>query len=271
MAIDAFTLIAQVVNFLVLLFLLRAFLFRPVQRVMAERERRIAEEHERAERARAAAETEAQALREAREAFALERRERLTELDRELERTARERFEQVHVEAGEARAAWRSELERAGRDAADALRRRAPALLADALRRGWRELADEALEDRAVSTFMQRLTTLDAATRQALTRAAASGPVALATAFDTTPQQRQALSQAVTGLLGAGVAPAFERDPSLVAGVALHAGDLRLGWSVDDHVTGLAQAWDAATEAAWRHGGSPPRRDSDGPGADGNA
>ena len=247
MAIDAFTLVAQVVNFLVLLFLLRAFLFRPVQRVMAERERRIAEEHAAAERARSEAEAEAQALRDERETLVEQRRERLAELERALEHTRVERLDEVRAEAEAARAAWRVDLERSRRDTADELRRLAPSLLADALRRGWRALADEDLEARAVTTFTRRLGELDDATRSALGAAGASGPVVVATAFAVTPAQREALLSALAGTLGVTTEVVFEREPALVAGVALRAGDLRLGWSVDDLVGDLSRAWTAAT------------------------
>ena len=256
MAIDAFTLIAQVVNFLVLLVLLRAFLFRPVQRVMAERERRIAEEHAAAERARDEAEAEAQALRDEREALAQQWRERLAELEHELERTRLERLDQVRAEAEAARAAWRVDLERSRRDTADELRRLAPPLLANALRRGWRALADEDLEARAVTTFAQRLAELDDATCSALAAAAAaSGPVVVATAFPVTPAQRETLTAALAATVAGAAEVAFEHDPALVAGVVLRAGDLRLGWSVDDLVDGLSRAWTAANAPDTRGAG----------------
>jgi len=247
MAIDAFTLVAQVVNFLVLLALLRAFLFRPVQRVMAERERRIAEEHAAAERARSEAEAAAQALADERESLVRERRERVAELEDEIGRTRVERLDQVRTEAEAARVAWRDDLERSRRETADELRRLAPVLLADALRRGWHELADEALEARAMHTFVHRLAQLDDDTRAALAAAAASGTVALSTAFEPTREQREALTTALAETLGVAADVTFERDPLLIAGVALRAGDLRVGWSVDDHVTGLARAWTTAT------------------------
>lgn len=260
MAIDAFTLVAQIVNFLILLFLLRAFLFRPVQRVMAERERRIAEEHAAAERARAEAEAATEALRVEHEEAARTRRERLAELEREVERIRGERLDEARAEAEAARNAWRDDLTRARREAADELRRSAPAVLADALRHGWRELADEELEDHTVRTFARRLAGLGDDTRAALAAAARRGPVTLATAFEPTRERRAALVDAVREVLGREADPTFERDPRLLAGVALRAGDLRVGWSVDDHLADLARAWssDAVDDADGEAGGEAP-------------
>jgi F-type H+-transporting ATPase subunit b len=256
MAIDPFTLIAQLVNFVVLLLLLRQFLFRPIQRVMAERERRIAAAHEDAERARADAEAQAEELRRERADLQAHRRERLAEVEREVERTRDQRLAEVRVEADAARDAWRADLDRQHAEVEDALRRGAAIVLADALRRGWRELADEDLEARALATFGRRLRELDDATRAALADAAAAGPVVVTTAFDPTAPQREALVAAVMETLGAPVEPAFERDAELLAGATLRAGDLRVGWSVRAHVDELERRWRAAPHEALPAGAS---------------
>jgi F-type H+-transporting ATPase subunit b len=253
MAIDAFTLIAQIVNFAVLLLLLRQFLFRPIQRVMAEREQRIAAAHEDAERARTDAEAQAAELRRERADLETHRRERLAEVEREVERARTVRLAEVRAEADAARAAWQADLDRQHTEVEDALRRGAATVLADALRRGWRELADEDLEARALVTFARRLRELDGATLAALADAAASGAVVVTTAFDPTAPQREALATALKEALGAPVEPAFERDPGLLAGVTLRAGDLRVGWSVRAHVDELERTWRDAAE----HDGSP--------------
>ena len=245
MAIDGFTLVAQILNFLLLLVLLRLFLFKPVQRVMQARERRIAEEHEAAERARAEAEERAAALAAEREAFARERRERLAEVEREVEKRREEQLDAVAAEAEAAREAWREDMRRQTDDLTAALRRETAEVLGDALRRGWRELADEDLEARALTTFAQRLQTLDDDTRRALAVAAASGPLRIATAFDPSDAQRSELARALAEALGSDgdLEVDFERDPELLAGVTLRAGDRRVGWSVRHQVDALQRAW----------------------------
>jgi F-type H+-transporting ATPase subunit b len=249
MAIDGFTLVAQILNFLLLLVLLRLFLFRPVQRVMQARERRIAEEHDAAERARAEAEARAAELAAEREAFARERRERLAEVEREVERRREEKLDAVEAEAEAARVAWRDEMRRQTDDLAATLRRDTAAVLGGALRRGWRELADEELEARALTTFAQRLQALDDDTRRALAEAAERGPLRIATAFESSGPQRAELLRVITKALGRDVEAEFERDPELLAGVTLRAGDRRVGWSVRHQVEALQRAWTAGPAA----------------------
>jgi F-type H+-transporting ATPase subunit b len=258
MAVDAFTLIAQVVNFVVLLLLLRQFLFRPIRRVMAERERRIAEEHAEAERARGDAETQAAELRRERAEFEALRRERLAEVQREVERARRQRFAELRAEAEAARAAWHEDLDRQYDEVEAALRRGAAAVMSDALRRGWRELADADLEARALEGFGRRLRGIDDATRSALAGAAASGPVVVTTAFEPTEGQREVLVAAARDALGAPIEPTFELDADLLAGVTLRAGDLRVEWSVRAHVDELERTWREAIGPGGPSEGSSP-------------
>ncbi len=267
MAIDGFTLVAQIVNFVLLLVLLRAFLYRPIKRVMAERERRIADEHADARRARDDAEALAAELQREREDLERHRRERMAEIEREVD-VARERYAaDARAEAEAARANWREALVREQEDLAEAVRLKAAGVLASALRRGWRELADEDLEERAVRSFAQRLRQLDDTTRGDLAAAVGGGGVTFTTAFEPSDEQRQLLLRAVreavapgsadgAGDAGAtaaavarvattrpGIEASFERDPDLLAGVALRAGDVRVGWSARAHVEDLERAW----------------------------
>ena len=74
MLIDWFTVAAQIANFAILVWLLKRFLYRPVLDAMAAREKRVRETVAAADRQKAAAEEEANRLREQQDAFAQEKR-----------------------------------------------------------------------------------------------------------------------------------------------------------------------------------------------------
>jgi len=248
MGIDAFTLIAQIVNFVVLLVLLRVFLYRPIQRVMRQREQRIADEHAAAEEAREEAERRAEQLRREREQFEEERRERLAEVEREVEERREQRLSEVREEAEATRERWREALERERDELADRVREGAATVLADALQHGWSELADEGLEARALEVFGRKLGELDDDERAALAERARAGDLTFATAFEASAEQRQALLDAVREALLGGDEDAkleadFVRDPELIAGVALRAGDLRVGWTARAQLQDLERVW----------------------------
>ena len=64
MQIDLITVIAQLVNFVVLIWLLKRFLYGPITEAMQRREARIAERMQDAEDARQQAKNQSEALRE---------------------------------------------------------------------------------------------------------------------------------------------------------------------------------------------------------------
>ncbi len=253
MTIDWFTLVAQVVNFALLLLLLRIFLFRPIQRVMREREERIERAYAEAQEARAEAEERASELERERERFEEERRDRLDALEREVEREREEHLAAVAEEADEARAAWREAFEREREELGERVRSAAATVLREALERGWRELADEDLEAHALEAFARRLSDLEDDDRAALAEGVRAGPVGFATAFETSDAQREALRAATRDAIAASeelddeseplAAATFVRDPDLLAGVRLRAGDRRIGWTLRAHLEDLERSW----------------------------
>ncbi len=73
MLIDWFTVLAQVANFLILMWLLKRFLYKPILRAIDDRETRIAETLRQAEEQKKAAESEHAVLRSRNEALDIER------------------------------------------------------------------------------------------------------------------------------------------------------------------------------------------------------
>jgi F-type H+-transporting ATPase subunit b len=243
---DLVTLAAQIVNFVVLLALLRVFLYGPVRRVMRRREQRIAEDREAARRAREEAEREKERLASEREELERRRRQRERELDDEIAERREARLEEVEEAAREARRALADAIERERDEALATLRRRSAELLADEVRRALDELADASLERRAAVVFRRRLAELDEERREELRRAHGDGPVRIAGAFEPDDAVREELTGAVQELLGEEVDPTFERDPELGFGVALQVGGVRVGWTAQGYAQGLEEAFDHA-------------------------
>lgn len=244
MSFDLFTLAAQIVNFAILVALLRIFLYAPVQRTMRERERRIAEEREAAAKARERAHEQASALEEEREAFRRQRRERELELEQELAERREARLEEIEEEAREARSALADALARDRDESLTTLRRRGGELLAEELRRALSQLADASLERQAIAAFRRRLQRLGDDAREELRRAASDEPVRIATVFAADAETREELRAATSELLGEETRVRFERDPELGFGASLQIGGVRVGWSAEGYAEALEEAFE---------------------------
>jgi len=234
MQIDWLTVAAQAVNFLILVFLLERFLYRPVLAAMSRRESRIAQRlseavQREADAARAASDYE-ERMREI-EA----RREGLVAEAQKQAGVERERLLEVarsEVEATEAR--WRADLEREKQSLRRALRRDL-ALAAQAIaRRSLADLADARIEERAIELFIERLGQLDADDRQAL-RDDPAGLV-VATAFPVDEEGRERIVDALRRCIDPDAIPVFSAAPELVCGIEVRGAGRRLGWSVADYL-----------------------------------
>ena len=244
MLIDWFTVAAQAVNFLVLVWLLRRLLYGPITRTMAERQRRIDEHWDEADRLRAAATAEREQLRDEAERFAATRDERTRELRAELEALRRAKLREARDEVDELAARWRAAVEREREGFLVELRRRIADQLVDVARRALRDLADEALEARVVERFVERLDGLDTAQRAIFDDAAAAdgARVHVRTAFALSPALRTRLGEAVRRTLGGDHDLRFEVAPELVGGVELRAGGQTLEWTFDEYLSSLESA-----------------------------
>lgn len=229
MELDWTTFILEIINFVVLVWLLRHFLYRPVMNVVAERRAAIAKTLEEAKNRqdeatalKAQYENRLQDWQKEREAargglrdeIEAERRKRLARLDDEV--AEQRRKEQVLAQRRE------EALSRTARHQAMALSGQfAARLLA--------RLADPSIQARLLSMLLEDLGRLPDDQRKQLSAAQrASTAVQIISAFPLNEQQRSQLSGALDQLLGGKAAYQFEQDAALQAGFSIHIGAQRL-------------------------------------------
>src|SRR5690625_182353 len=112
MSFDWFTFTAQLINFALLLVLLRIFLYRPVLNLMDRRGEELAAAWEDARAAEAAAQQEEARLLAERTALEGDRRERLGRIENEAAELRRARLEEAEAAAERERQRVAAQLER---------------------------------------------------------------------------------------------------------------------------------------------------------------
>jgi len=256
--IDGFTFVAQVLNFLILLALLRRFLYRPVTAALERREREIAGRVEEAEETRRAAEEEAEALRGEQARLEEERDALLEGARREADRLREELLEKAHEDIERTRLEWKRSVFR-DRDAFLAeLEERVTDELYASVRRALSDLADEALESRMALALLRRLESLDRPERDELSAAArrAGGEIAVTSRFELDSGTRTLVEDSLVGLLGGEAVVRFRVDASLGAGLEIRAHDVKIAWSTKEWVDRIGEA---AAEALGTVSGSAER------------
>jgi F-type H+-transporting ATPase subunit b len=227
--IDWFTVVVQVINFLILVVLLRIFLYRRVLAVIDARERRISEGLALTRQARAeydAARCEHERMQA--EASIL-RSERLAELEREVAAGRERLVAAARAEVAELRRRWQAALDREQDDLLQALRRRIASQAVAVARQALGDVAAADLEQAAITAFCQRLSTVAGP--------APGTPPRLITAAPLSPSAHAQVESAV--LAWCGQAPTVSTDPALVCGVVLEAGTVRVAWSIEQYMAAV--------------------------------
>lgn len=249
MAIDWFTVIAQLINFLVLVLLLQRFLYKPVLNAIAEREKKIA-----AQLADAAAREKAaqEQWQDYRQKDATLKREAGAIMDKAIAEAKSERdslVAQARKDADTQRAQWtaalKTEQEHYGRE----LERQAQTTLLDVTRKLLWDIAGSTLENNMVEGFGRSLAALDDADRERLLKAMAAGRVVVRTSAPPDAATRRTIDDALKTLSPTVPEPLYETDSTLVCGIGLYTDGYRLEWSIDTYLRQLQEALAPAVPA----------------------
>ena len=250
MLIDWFTVGAQAVNFLILVWLLKRYLYQPVLAAIDARAKKVAAKIEDAAAQETKAQVAGEELRKRNEAFDRDREglmhkaadEASAERQR-LSESARQDCELLRSKLTQALTAERAEL---GRQ----LALRTQAEVFAMARQALSDLAGANLEDRMIELFIARLagTDVDSGPTRPAPNAGPARVALVRSAFEPAPPGRLKVEAAIRERLGANVVVRFERAPELVCGVELTVDDVKFAWSVSDYLSSLAH--DVAALAA---------------------
>ncbi len=111
MQIDYFTIFAQIINFLILVFLLRHFLYGPVTKLMEEREQKIVSRLQEVEKKKREAEQELESYRKMSQELSNKREEMLAEAAREAQVLEADLMKKAREEVSASSANWYRDLQ----------------------------------------------------------------------------------------------------------------------------------------------------------------
>jgi F-type H+-transporting ATPase subunit b len=252
--IDWFTVVAQVINFLVLVALLRRFLYGPIVKAMDERQARIVAKTEEAEAERKRAEEEAQSYRQRLQELEGRREALLAEAKSEAEARRVEMAAAARAEIDEVRARWHRAIQQERESFLDDLRRRADAGVVDIARRALADLAGADLERQVAEVFVRRLRHMEVGEREMVARSVSDSEdgVVVQSAFPLPDGIREMIATELRKQVPAAGKLGFETAPNLISGIELRTHGGKVGWSVADYLQTLeASLSEALVDEAW--------------------
>ena len=251
MLIDWFTVVAQVINFLILVWLLKRFLYQPILNAIDAREKRIAAELADADAKEIAARGERDEF-ERKNAEFDQQFAALMKQSVEVARQERTRLlDQARKDTDDLRNRLNQALGNEQRSLHEALSRRAREEVFAIARQVLSDLADTSLEERITALFLRRLEQLDEVEQAALQSAfkASAGTLLIRSAFSLSAQQCAAIETAIYKVIGNASQLEFEVSADLVSGIELSSNGYKVGWSITEYLTSLANSVESVLQS----------------------
>ncbi len=244
MLIDWFTVGAQALNFLVLVWLLKRFLYKPILGAIDARESRVAAELADADKKKAEAKAERDTFQAKNEAFDQARAALLSKATEEASTERQRLFDEAREAADALSAKRQAALQSDAQSLNEALRQRAQQEVFAIARKALMDLATTSLEERIGEVFTRRLREMDGAAKASLGDALKeSGPPALIrSAFELPADQRAAIQNAVNETFSADIHLRFEIAPDVISGIELSANGQKVAWSIAEYLASLEQS-----------------------------
>ena len=241
MLIDWFTVCAQAVNFLILVWLLKRFLYWPVLTAIATREKLIAGQLQDAAAKKIEAQKERDDFQHKNEEFD---RQRSALLGQAVAAVQTERQKMLTAARGDAEA-LRLKLQESVHSERENLNReiigRAQQEVFAITRKTLADLSSTNLETSLGEVFLRRLRALDGPMKENFVNALKTSfePTCVRSTFDLTPDQKIAIQNILNEMSSATIQVRFEVVADLICGIELVANGQKIAWSITDYLGSL--------------------------------
>jgi F-type H+-transporting ATPase subunit b len=244
MKINWFTVIAQVVNFLVLVWLMKRYLYKPVLNAIDEREKKIAAQLADAEAKKGEASKEQADFKLKNEQFDQAKKELMDKVVADTNEERKKLTEAARKDADTIRVkqenSLKEMLENMNHEIAQKTRQEVFAISRKALS----DLASVSLEEQSARLFIKQLNELKDEEKEKFVEACKSdkNPVLVQSAFELSPGVQTDILNAVKTLLGSETQSQFRIAPDIISGIELSANGFKVAWSISAYLDALERS-----------------------------
>lgn len=240
MQIDYFTIFAQIINFLVIVLLLRHFLYGRIIKAMDEREKKIASQLQEAAKKEKEADEEADSYRKMKKEFLNEREGMLAAAKEETQKLRSELSKKAADEVEENKAKWNEEIQRHREAFLNTMRMSAGREIYAIARRVLHDLANEELEMHIMETFISRVQKMDDDEKKNMKEfLEKKQDIVIKSMFEIPESMRQSIRKTLQNMISDDLNISYIQSPDLISGIELSAQDLRISWSIGSYLDSL--------------------------------
>ncbi len=243
MLIDWFTVGAQVINFLILIWLMKRYLYQPILHAIDARETRIAAELSDADAKKAEAKKERDDFERKNEAFDKQRAELVSKASDEANTKGQQLMDAARQAADALSAKRQKALNDEQQNLKQAIVQRTQEEVFAITRKALTDLADTSLEASMTDAFTRRVRALTGKDKDSLAAALKNSatPTIIRSAFTLPQEQRAAIGQALNETFSADIQIDFVVTPDVISGIELTAGGQKAAWSIAGYISSLEQ------------------------------
>ncbi|MDK2745361.1 MAG: F0F1 ATP synthase subunit delta [Nitrospira sp. BO4] len=244
MLIDWFTVGAQIINFLILVWLLKRFLYKPILHAIDAREKRIAAELADAAAKQTEAQKERDEFQQKNKEFDQHRAALLSRATDEAKTERQRLLDEARQAADTLRAKRQETLRNEAHSLNQTISRRTQQEVFAIARKALMDLAATTLEERLGEVFIRRLQEMDGKAKAdlAATLKASVSPARVRSAFNLPAEQRAVIQKALNDTFSDEIPVRFETAPDLISGIELTTNGHKVAWSISDYLMSLETA-----------------------------
>lgn len=231
MLIDWFTVSAQIINFLVLILLLKRFLYKPLTAAITRREQKIAEQFRLAEESGREADNRARALAEKKQTLEREKEKIMENARQKVSKWREEALEKARQEVKDKKEEWLARLDSEKKKFSQAVKTKIADLVFTITRKVLYDLANSNLEQQLLDAFLQK-TDKEIQIAKPTCKETERCMIAIYTGMELEHASADNLRNRVLALFPNAAGVRFAIKPELGFGLELLIGDRKVEWNL---------------------------------------
>ena len=249
MLINWFTVIAQIINFLILVFLLQRFLYKPIMQTIKKRQTMIEARWQDAEIAQEEAQREAGTYRQQQEKLRQQQETMTAQMVQKVEEQHNQLLTKARQEVEEMQKKWKEALLQEQNDFIRSLRQQIAEQTHVIARQALQDLANADLEQQMIASFCQRLQNIDENQKQIITQSLQDShqPIIIKSSFEISPESRQQITKALQIQIVSNNPLEFQTSPDLICGIQVKLAAYVISWNLDDYLQTLESRFQQST------------------------
>jgi len=245
---DGFTVLAQIVNFLILMWLLKRFLYQPVLDTIDAREKRIADLLTDTQNKQHSVALQEAELHQKNDNFEQQRSELLQQAELAVAQNKQRMLDLALASVQQQREAWLAALQEEQSSYKQTIRQLVQQEVFQVLRKALKDLSNVELETQITQVLITRLAQLKPQQRQPFIASKPSA-IVVKSAMNLNPENKSLLQQALIEAFNVTLPLRFEVDDKLIGGIEINTAKQKLSWNINDYLSSLEASITASLNA----------------------